>query len=154
MDMKKTITIIIPFAILAIIYGCHHTRPIATQPAYGGSETLFEYKWNLTDLNGQPIATGSRDTPHLLFYPGQVSRVSGSTGCNRLNGTFELSTVHKIKFSPLATTRMACPGNTESQFLTALGQVDNWSIINNQLLLNNGKILVARLQGVSANQSK
>lgn len=152
--MRKTIILIIPFALLAIIYGCHHTRPIAAQPPSGGSETLFEYKWILTELNGQPLGTGNRDTAHLLFFPGQVSRVSGSGGCNRLNGTFELSTDHKIKFSPLATTRMACAGNTESQFLTALGQTNNWSIINNQLLLNNGKILVAKLQGVSANQPK
>lgn len=148
--MKRAITIIIPFTLLAVFYSCHHIRPIAAPPASGGSETLFQYRWNLTDLNGQPIAIGSRDTPHLLFYPGQVSRVSGSTGCNRLNGNFELSTMHKIKFSPLATTRMACPGNTESQFLAALSQADNWSIINNQFLLNKGRILVAKLQGVSA----
>ena len=148
--MKKAITIIISFAILAMLYSCHHIKPIAAPSVSGGSETLFQYRWNLTDLDGQPIAVGSRDTPHLLFYPGQVSRVSGSTGCNRLNGTFELSIMHKIKFSPLATTRMACPGNTESQFLAALRQTDNWSIINNQLLLNKGRILVAKLQGVSA----
>lgn len=150
--MKKTICIIIP--LLAIIYGCHRTLPIAAQPISGGSETLFQYRWNLTELNGKPIATPGRDTAYLLFYPGQVSRVSGSTGCNSLTGTFELSTEHKIKFSPLITTKMACPGNAESQFLTALEQANNWNIINNQLLLNNGKILVAKLQGVTANQPK
>lgn len=152
--MRKKIIFIVPFALLVTIYSCHHTRPITAQPLYGGSETLYQYRWNLAELNGQPIATGNSDTAHLLFYPGQVNRVSGSTGCNRLTGTFELSGVNKIKFSPLATTRMACPGNTESQFLTALAQVNNWSIINNQLLLNNGRILVAKLQGVSANQPK
>ena len=30
-----------------------------------------------------------------------------------------------------------------------MGQVNNWSIANEQLLLNNGKILVAKLNGVS-----
>lgn len=89
-----------------------------------------------------------------MFYPGQVSRVSGSTGCNRLNGTFELSDDHKIKFSPLATTKMAGTGNTETEFLTALSQVDNWSIVNNELLLNKGEKSVLKLRNVSADQPK
>lgn len=153
--MKSLFTITISFASLAIIFSCRHIRSATTPPVYGGSEMLFQYKWNLTELNGKPVPTGTPDTAQLLFYPGQVSRVSGSTGCNRLNGTFELSGVNKIKFSPLATTKMACPGNTEAQFLTALAQVDNWSIINNELLLNNGRILAVKLHNnVSADQSK
>lgn len=139
--------------LLNILYSCHHTHLVTTQPTYGGSEMLYQYKWDLTELNNQPVSPGS-DTAHLLFYPGQVNRVSGSAGCNRLNGTFELSGVNKIKFSPLATTRMACPGQDESQLLTAISQVNNWSIINNQLLLNNGKLLLAKLQGVSVGQPK
>ena len=44
---------------------------------------------------------------------------------------------------------MACPGdNIEGQFVEALGQVNNWSITDNQLLLSNGRILVAKLIGV------
>ena len=58
---------------------------------------------------------------HLLFSPGQVNKVSGSTGCNRLNGNFDLTGVNFIKFSPLATTKMACTGNNnEAQFIEAL----------------------------------
>ncbi len=152
--MKKTITLFISLGIIIILCSCHHTHLVTTQAVSGDSETLFQYKWNLIELNGRPVASDSTNNPHLLFFPGQVSRVSGSAGCNRLNGTFELSAVHKIKFSPLATTRMACPGKDESQFLTALSHVNNWNIINNQLLLNNGKILLAKLQGVSADQPK
>ncbi len=72
------------------------------------------------------------------------NKVSGSTGCNRINGTFELTGVGFIKFSPLATTKMACPGNTEAKFIGAVGQVNNWSIINDMLLLNNGKIMLVK----------
>lgn len=152
--MKKSIAITISFLLLAIMFGCRHIRSATSPAEYGGSEMLYQYKWNLTELNGKPVPTGTTDTAQLLFYPGQVNRVSGSTGCNRLNGTFELSGVNKIKFSPLATTKMYCPGNTEAQFLTALAKTDNWSILNNELLLNSGKVLVAKLHSFSAGQSK
>lgn len=112
-----------------------------------GSEELYAHKWLLTELNGRPVtATGSEADAHLLFFSGQVSRVSGSTGCNRLNGTFELMSTHKIKFSPLATTRKLCPGaNVESEFVAALGRVDTYSLVDNRLLLNSGRVTVARL---------
>jgi heat shock protein HslJ len=152
--MKKAITIFVSLVIITILYSCHHTRSaIVTPPGSGGSEMLFQYQWNFIEVNGKPVSLGT-DTARLLFYPGQVSRVSGSTGCNRLNGTFELSEGHKIKFSPLVTTKMACPGVDELQLLTALGEVNNWSIINNELLLSNGGVQVAKLQRVSATQPK
>ncbi|MEJ7680493.1 MAG: META domain-containing protein [Segetibacter sp.] len=91
--MKKPIAIIIPFILLSIVCGCHHTQPITAQPVYAGSETLYQYRWNLMELNGQPADAGTPNTAFLLFYPGQVNRVSGSTGCNRLTGTFEISGV-------------------------------------------------------------
>lgn len=139
---------------LLIIYifmtGCNSSKKIHATP--GGSEMLYASQWYLAGLNGSAVNSGKA---HLLFYPGQVSRVSGNAGCNNLNGTFELSGVNFIKFSPLATTRMACePGIRETEFTEALGKVNNWSIINNQLLLNNGKILLAKLNAVPAEASK
>ena len=145
--MKKTISIFLFFALLSMTYSCSQKRLATTQYNYGGSEILYQYKWNFTELNSQPISTG-RDTAYLLFYPGQVNRVTGSTGCNRLTGTFELSGTNKMMFSQLVTTRMACSDYDELPVLTALKQVNNWSIINDQLLLSHGKILVAKLQGV------
>jgi heat shock protein HslJ len=153
-DYKINIYAIKLFAVLSIAYSCHHTHVMNTQPIHSGSEMLYQYKWNLAELNGEPVTTDNINNAHMLFYPGKVNSVSGSTGCNRLTGTIELSGVNKIKFSPLATTKMACPGQNESQLLMALAQVNKWSIINSQLLLNNGNILVAKLQGVAVGQPK
>ncbi|MBA2563201.1 MAG: META domain-containing protein [Chitinophagaceae bacterium] len=88
----------------------------------GGSENFFANRWLLMEVDGQPVSTsGDNREAHLLFYPGQLSRVSGSTGCNNLNGTFELSGVNKIKFSPLATTKMMCAdNNTEAKFFISI----------------------------------
>ena len=66
-------------------------------------------------------------------------RFSGNGGCNSFNGKFE-SEGNNIKFGPAATTRMMCPGNYESEFLTALSNADSFKIENSRLyLMQNGK---------------
>ena len=132
--------------VVFMLNGCHSSKPIS-RGTPGGSEMLYQYQWNLTELQGQPIRTSSGETPHLLFSPGQVNKVTGSTGCNRLNGSFKLTGINFIKFSLLATTKMACPGrNKEAPFIEAMGHANNWSIINDQLILSNGKILLAKFR--------
>ncbi len=85
--MKKIIVSIVSLTIFILLSGCHSSQPIVS--GAGGSEMLYRYQWNLTEINGRPItAFGIDNTAHLLFSPGQVNKVSGSTGCNRLNGSF------------------------------------------------------------------
>ena len=145
---KITITTAV-IAIIFLIAGCQSTKPVMAS-ASGGSEMLFMNQWNLTELEGKNVVITAGTQPHLLFFPGQISRVSGSTGCNKLNGSFVLSAANIIKFSPLATTKMACVGdNVESKFLEALGKINKWTIINNQLLLKNGKVILAKLNAVT-----
>ncbi|MDB5280054.1 MAG: hypothetical protein JWR61_5009 [Ferruginibacter sp.] len=139
--MKNLKRCFFAIALLLLLNNCSNTKK-QTQVT-GGSEMLYANQWNLTELNSTPVTEGKA---HLLFFPGQVTRVSGNAGCNNLTGTVELTGVNLIHFLPLATTRMACIEATrEQEFTKALGQVNNWSIVNNQLLLNNGKILLARL---------
>ena len=149
--ISKKITITTSaLAILFLIAGCHSTKPVIAV-ASGGSEMLFMNQWNLTELGGKTVVITAGTQPHLLFFPGQVSRVSGSTGCNKLNGSFVLAAANSMKFSPLATTRMACVGdNVESKFLEVLGKVNRWAIINKQLLLKNGEVIMAKLNAVKA----
>ena len=150
MLFKKITITISALAIFFLVAGCHSTKPV-TAVASGGSEMLFMNQWNLTELEGKVVVITAGTQPHLLFFPGQVSRVSGSTGCNKLNGSFVLSAANSMKFSPLATTKMACVGdNVESKFLEVLGKVNSWAIINKQLLLKNGKVITAKLNAVTA----
>jgi heat shock protein HslJ len=139
--MKSLNQCFILIFLLMLLTNCSNTKKQTA--VTGGSELLYANQWNLTELNSTPVTSGMA---RLLFFPGQVSRVSGNAGCNNLTGTFELTGVNFIHFSPLVTTRMGCIEATrEQEFTEALGQVNNWSIVNNQLLLNNGKILLARL---------
>ena len=145
--MKKIFLSLFAATLFFMLNSCHSSKPFSSGTA-GGSEMLYQYQWNLTELNGRPIAAfGNDNTAHLLFSSGLVNKVSGSTGCNRLNGSIDLTGVNFIKFSPLATTKMLCRGNNnESEFIEALSQANNWNIINNELLLNNGRIAVAKFR--------
>ena len=146
---RKRRTLIAAMSILLLLAACHSTKLSNAVPS-GGSELLYKYHWNLTEIEAQSFNISSGSIPHLLFFPGKINMVSGSTGCNKLKGSFELSNVNLIKFSPLATTKMACIGdNIESKYLAALSKADNWRIINDQLLLNNGQMLLMKFKGVT-----
>ncbi|CAN5427796.1 hypothetical protein BH20BAC1_BH20BAC1_01500 [soil metagenome] len=153
--MQNLFLSLFAFSLLFTLNSCHTIKPIS-EGSTGANEMLYNYKWYLTDLEGKPYTFAGRDNDYtyLLFNAGSPAKVSGFTGCNRLTGSVEFKGVNFLKFSPLATTKMACPGNTESTLLNVLTSVNNYSITNNQLLLNNGKILVAKLNGVSMETSK
>lgn len=112
------------------------------------SELLFAQQWALAQIEGdiivQPIP--GRQEAHLLFQRTHGYRITGSTGCNVLTSTFELEAGGKLRFGPLATSKMACqhPNNIEPQLLSALEKVTNYIFINGHLHLLNGEHLMAR----------
>lgn len=157
--MKQLIKpIIFLLIVIVVVTACHTAKPaVPATPEGSGSEKLFASKWSLREVEGltlMPTTVGGE--AFLLFFPGQVSRVTGSTGCNNLKGTFELSAGGKMKLSPLATTKKMCPpdgNNTEQRFLAALAKVDGYSVTDSTLMLLNGTEVVARLAAAIADQS-
>lgn len=101
----------------------------ATTAPEGGSTTsmnTLEGDWQLVTVGGTPAVTGSEAT--LLFAAG---RVTGTTGCNRYNGSYELTGANGIKFGPLASTLMACVGpvmEQEQAFTAALTATATYSL--------------------------
>ncbi|WP_216328145.1 META domain-containing protein [Deinococcus aestuarii] len=101
---------------------------------FGNRVTAFEAsrlfaEWRLVGAVG--------DTPPTLrLEPGGA--VSGTTGCNLFRGTFTLGgdTLH---FSPLATTRRACPSpelqRQETEYLRRLERVRRYRVSGNGLTL-------------------
>lgn len=97
---------------------------------------LEKTEWKLIWLSGTKIEAGTpQQMPYIQLDP-ESHRVSGSGGCNRLMGGYELTGDH-LKFSQMAMTRMACihGGDTESNFAKALDQVTQWKIAKGTLLL-------------------
>jgi heat shock protein HslJ len=129
----------IPLA-LFVLASCS-TPKNQTDPA----ALLYGKDWTVTQLNGQVIVpSSSYRTPFLRFEKGKVH---GNAGCNSLNATIRLGEPSQLHFGPLMTTKMACDSmQTETDFLSALGEADHFSITNNKLQLLKGELVLAEFQ--------
>ncbi len=75
--------------------------------------------------------------PAELRLDPAAERYSGFTGCNRINGSFELAG-QGLRLQAGATTHMACPGDgdrEEARFLQALPLVERWQWTEGELRL-------------------
>ncbi len=121
--------------------GCPQTTQTSSARAPLARPELRGTLWRL-----QALQDGN--TPTLLKPPGKTAelqlaadseRGSGSGGCNRLMGGFQLDD-EQLRFSRLASTQMACPPEVmayERRVVEALEQVRRWSIDKRNLLLQN-----------------
>jgi heat shock protein HslJ len=108
--------------------------------------------WKLTRLNGTAVqwAANLRE-PHLLLAADDM-RVTGSGGCNRLAGGFELSG-SVLHFTGIAGTRMACPEGMaqEQAFVQALEKSARHAIRGSHLeLLDAQGAMLARFEAVAS----
>ena len=104
--------------------------------------TLSNTYWKLTELEGRAVlASPNRREPHLRLMA-DGTRVAGSTGCNSILGRYEQNG-DRIRFSALATTRMACldeeANRQEGALVEALGQVDRFMVSGDALMLFQGE---------------
>lgn len=130
---------------IGLIVGCNTSKPASGNA--GEIEQLYMYRWELIELNGKPFEKTDQMDPHLVFSLDD-HKVDGSPGCNHLSGSFKLSEDHRIKFSTMVTTKMACPDTRiEYDFLQVLGQADSWTIENTTLKLRTDDRLVAQFKG-------
>ena len=99
---------------------------------------IRDTRWNLVALGDKALAAAdtARATPHIILAP-DSKQVSGSGGCNRMFGVYELNG-DGLRFSGIGSTKMACKGamETETQFLGSLLRVKTWKIAGQQLELS------------------
>ena len=112
---------------------------------------LLETYWRPVEIAGKSVtlAPDQREPHFVLTADG--NRVHGSTGCNRITGSFEEST-DGLRFKGLATTRMMCPppiAELEVAFLKALNATTSHRIIGDSLeLLDALGALLMRLEAI------
>jgi heat shock protein HslJ len=113
--------------------------------------SLERTEWTLVELAGAAIdLAGNEAAPYLVLEP-EEGRVSGSGGCNRLVGSFELE-AGTLRFSQVATTRMACAERVmqhEAAFLAALAATSRFELGEETLVLLDGDDPVALLTASS-----
>ena len=116
--------------------GCAAQQPDApTSPSLPGNPSLLGTLWTAFEIDGQPVAAGEPQRQPSLLLSADGNRVSGSTGCNRIFGTF----THQgdtLRFGMLAMTRVACvpdTGAAENAFLAAIEATRSQTIQNQAL---------------------
>ncbi|MGD9931289.1 MAG: copper resistance protein NlpE N-terminal domain-containing protein [Mangrovibacterium sp.] len=123
----------------------NHYRLTKDQPV------ITEKYWKLVELNGQKIGPdeNQRREAHLILK--DVDRqVVGSSGCNSFHGTYELTEGNRIRFSQLASTKVACPDmDTERALFQVLELADNYSLTGDTLFLHKARMApLARFEAV------
>lgn len=97
---------------------------------------LTSREWVVEDIN----AGGVIDRSHATLTFSEDGKLSGNTSCNRYFGEYQLRG-DRLSFTPLGTTRMACPEalmNQEQRFLNALQAAERLSIDPTGALLLKG----------------
>lgn len=116
----------------------------SAQPEPGA---LLEVYWKLVSVaDVKAVAQPGGREPHIVFRA--MDSVTGSDGCNTINGSYTLSG-ESLKLGPLMGTLMSCAttDRLDRRFREALIDTRSWKITNGELLLldENSKVL-ARLE--------
>ncbi len=124
MKFKIMLFVLTLFAIL--ISACGTTTPF-------NSDALDGTSWELVAISKHPPIEESQIS--ILFEEG---RASGSSGCNRYGGGYEISG-DKIVFDAMAMTEMACADSDlmaqETEYMDHLGNAQRFEIRDGQLLI-------------------
>jgi heat shock protein HslJ len=99
-------------------------------------------RWVPVSIDAQPVTLAPQQREPFIVL--QSNRVSGYGGCNRLSGGYEQG-ASTLKFTQIATTRMACEqgGDIEQSLLKVLESTASWRITDDKLELldNAGNVL-------------
>ena len=104
-------------------------RFVSISPRESCDSPLRGTYWKLVRLGDTPVPAAEKPHEAHLVFAADEPRISGSGGCNRLTGSFELDG-DKIRLGQVAGTRMACPAgmDQEQRFLQAFEKVDRYRI--------------------------
>jgi heat shock protein HslJ len=118
---------------------------LACSPKISPDKGWAEKKWVLLEMDGMPVqVSGTDKDAHLVFNPAD-KKVSGTGGCNRLSGSYNIKGSDKISFSQPASTLMSCADRAfEQKFLAHLKDVNRFESDVHELKLKDGKKVLMR----------
>jgi heat shock protein HslJ len=122
-------------AVFAISCSSTHNPVISNAAAsFHKPPVLTGAEWLLTDLPGTTVILTSKASFSVL----ENGHAAGNGSCNRFAGSVEING-SKIKFGPVASTRMACGDEAlttqEAQFLKFLSAANHFELHGTFLLL-------------------
>ena len=136
-----------PGSILAVASALVGLAACTTGRTNASTTPLENTTWRLVELGGQPALPGPNQSQAQLRFAGDSGRVVGSTGCNRLSGSYTRSGT-TLRFGPAITTKMACVdprlNEQEARFVAALEATERHEIQGDTLTLIGSAGPVAR----------
>lgn len=129
--MKKILVSIL--VLCSLFFACKSTKNVATPATADPASLNGTWELNYITASRVPFKDLYPDkTPTLVFNVAN-EKINGNTGCNSFIGVFKVNG-NVIDFtSPLALTKMACPGVGETVFLDALKAVNSYNIDGKKL---------------------
>ena len=120
------------------------------RPLLAPDRSLVNTYWKMISLDGTEVqAFPNQREPHMVLRT-DLSRVTGSGGCNEFTGTYEVAG-SSIRFGHAAATLRACADGMEQEmsFFRALERTRAFRIRGDELeLLDETDALVARFAAV------
>lgn len=134
---------LITLSLLAFaVFGCNSSKESANNNEHAAHNKITETYWKLTKLEGKEVKMGaSQDAePHFMLKTGEKT-LFATSGCNTLNGVYNLEKGDRIRFTNMATTLKACPDMelSEADFFKVFELTDNYTIVGDTLSLNVGR---------------
>jgi copper homeostasis protein (lipoprotein) len=105
-------------------------------------QIITEKYWKLIELHGKEfiLADNQKKEPHFILKA-ENNRITGNGGCNTFNGTYEILSGNRIRFSGIVSTMMACMGvDYEKEYLDVLERVDNYTLSGDTLSLTKARM--------------
>jgi heat shock protein HslJ len=139
--MLNLLRLSLAFLTLLILSGCAGIDSTADPTAL-----LMGEEWTVEDIDRRGVI----DRSHISIQFLDQNRVAGRASCNRFMGGFTATGDQGLRFSTLASTKMACPEalmKQEQLFLQILEQVERYEIDSTgtlRLVTGDGRTLTAR----------
>lgn len=139
--IKKQILAALLIAGTISMVGCNS---IPDQQQQQNIALLQQHNWELSQIGATEINIKNKSRPNLVLNAADQS-VSGSDGCNRLVGSYQVKD-QQIQFQNLVSTRMICTDNLQQveRFNQALTKVRAYQVYDSTLRLldRHGNVLL------------
>ena len=134
--MKNKIFALVLLMITAL--GCNSTKK-NTESNKLNQNAIVGEKWTLIKLEGREVPQQDKSV-YFMLNP-EYKKLNGFSGCNNMMGTYSLKHGNQIRFTKIATTRMACPKTDidEAKVLKIFEITDNYTITGDTLRLHIGR---------------
>lgn len=146
--MKRLIVMGCLLAAVSAWTACTHSKAATgsttTNSSSENPSLLYDKDWRLVSIQGELVDTAGMHRIPAIRFSKSDHRVSGNGGCNGMGGTYTV-TGEKLHFSPLISTKMACPNlSVEDKYFKALNQVTRFEVGDGRLELfsDNGSLLL------------